>query len=101
MLSFSVFVCSHRRHGTFSLSHSDFCPGGTKRHTGIRAFPADRLTKPRPITFPVSPLESTLMDLLTSVDSKGFGGDLKSFRMRTYEKPQGGGAVMVNQATVN
>ena len=41
------------------------------------------------------------MNIPASVDSKRLSGDLKSFRMHTYEKAQEGGAVMVNQVTVN
>lgn len=101
MLSFFVFVSSHRRLGNLSLPHSDFRLGSTQPHRKMSAFRADRLTKPHPITFPVNPLESTLLQILVSVDSKDFRAEAKSFRMRTYEKPQGGGGVIVNQVTVN
>ena len=58
-------------------------------------------TQSRPIIIQLSPLESALAGRPITAHSKGFREQLKSFRMRSYAKTPGGGAVIVNHVTVN
>ena len=99
MLSFSVFVSIHRRSSHFRLLQA-YRPTPNlyaTPPTGPRVLVGTLLC---PIIIPLSPSESALTALAITAHSKGFSAGLKSFRMRTYAKTQGGGAVMVNQVTV-
>src|SRR5215472_9086417 len=101
MLSFSVFVSIHHRSSHFRLPLS--CRTASNLYAASLACGSRLLlgSQSRPIIIQLSPLESALIGLPVTAHSKGFSERLKSFRMRTYAKPQGGGAVIVNQVTVN
>src|SRR5215510_5236784 len=101
MLSFSVFVRIHLCSSRFRVLQSrrtapSLC--ATPPAFGSRLLLGARSC---PIIIPLSPLESALTERPVTAHSKGFREWLKSFRMRSYAKTPGGGAVIVNQVTVN